>query len=105
MSLSKAGFAGASTWFESGGIEKGFVSPRLNVKFEIADELVMTAPDGWVFVEYRIVALREIEEKRRREIAEARAEEAARKQAAADERLDELMRKLQAHGIDPDALS
>ncbi len=107
-------------------IERGFVSPRLGVHFEVKDELEMTTPDGWVFVEYRVAHFQQIEERRQRELAEAKADdEVARriaseiKQAKAEKqrvqmqalaemerkRFEELLNKLKAKGINPDTLS
>ncbi len=107
------------------GIERGFVSPRLGIHFQVEDELVITGPDGWKFVDYREAALQTINERRQRELAEANAkdsearrksEEAKRKSEEAkrseaeklvlDERqkFEELVRKLKANGIDPGSL-
>ncbi len=75
----------------------GYVSPRLGVRFEIGDELVVYRPDGERFLTYVELVER----------AEANHSEAARERraaATATAALESLRSRLRAAGIDPDAV-
>jgi Uma2 family endonuclease len=88
----------------------GFTSPRLGVRFDLGDELIMTCPDGRRVLTY-LELVEEAEAERQRAAAAERqraataAEAAAalqRERAAAAEREAALRAKLRAAGIDPD---
>lgn len=77
---------------------KGWISPRLNVRFELeAGELQLYRPDGERFATYTEILERQQQERARAEQAEAKVQQAEAKAARLAERLREL-------GIDPDDL-
>ena len=82
--------------FDEVPVMRGHVSPRLGVRFELDDDLVVYRPDGDRFLSYpELIELSEY----RRDRAEAE-----RDRAAALQRDNEVLRaKLRAAGIDPDA--
>ena len=82
--------------FDEVPVMRGHVSPRLGVRFELDDDLVVYRPDGDRFLSYpELIELSE----HRRDRAEAE-----RDRAAALQRDNEVLRaKLRAAGIDPDA--
>ena len=69
-------------------IDRGWTSPRLNVRFELADTLILYGPDNRRFLTYQELDLQRIAAEERAAHAEARAA-----------RLQIL---LQQHGINPD---
>ena len=75
----------------------GHVSPRLGVRFELSDELVVHTPGSGRFMTY-LESIRQFESER----AEAERERA--KAAIAEAKVDGLRAKLRAAGIDPDAV-
>jgi Uma2 family endonuclease len=66
----------------------GWVSPRLGIRFDLADDLTIYHPDGRPFETFQEVALRADEERLRADEERLRA--------------DRLAAKLRALGIDPD---
>ena len=76
--------------FDEIAVTDGHVSPRLGVRFEVADELVVHRPGGGRFLTH-VESIRRFESER----AEA---------AAAEAKVDALRAKLRAAGIDPDAV-
>ena len=103
----------------------GHVSPLLGIRFELADELVVSRPDGQRFLNYLELVeqneARQLETTRERQAAERERQAAERerqaaereRQAAERERqvaakataaLEALRARLRAAGIDPDAV-
>ena len=103
----------------------GHVSPLLGIRFELADELVVSRPDGQRFLTYLELVeqneARQLETTRERQAAERERQAAERerqaaereRQAAERERqvaakataaLEALRARLRAAGIDPDAV-
>lgn len=90
---------------------KGFVSPRLGVKFSVGDgELHLFGPDGRRFPTYielavqRDLAERRAEQERRRaEQERRRAAEDRQRAEDAEQRAERLAALLRAQGIDPNA--
>jgi len=80
----------------------GWVSPRLGIRFELADDLTIYRPDGRRFETFQEVARRADEERLRADEERLRADEALRQRAEADQRVERLAAKLRALGIDPD---
>ncbi len=82
----------------------GHVSPRLGVRFELADELVVHAPGGKTFLTYMELAeqndAQQVEAARERQNAERERAKAA----AAEAKVEALRARLRAAGIDPDAV-
>ncbi len=80
------------------------VSPRLGIRFELGDELVVYRPDGERFLKYLELVERaeanQLEAERERQAAERERQAAAKATAA----LESLRAKLRAAGIDPDAV-
>ena len=66
-----------------------WVSPRLGVRFNLAEELQIYRPDGRRFISYVEIAQRADQEQARANESEARAAQ--------------LAERLRAAGIDPDA--
>jgi Uma2 family endonuclease len=76
----------------------GYTSPRLGVRFDLADELIVTRPDGLRFLTY--LELGDAAAAQARRAAEAAA--ALRREREATARRDEIIRaNLRAAGIDP----
>lgn len=89
-------------WLRSGDelaeIEQmiGWVSPRLNIRFELSDdELQIYRPDGEQFLSY-------VELAQKQEQAEARAKQAETRAEQAEAKLQALRALLQQRGINPD---
>ncbi|NMG20558.1 Uma2 family endonuclease [Brasilonema bromeliae] len=89
-------------WLRSGNelaeIEQmiGWVSPRLNIRFELSDgELQIYHPDGQRFLNY-------VELAQKQEQAEARAKQAETRAEQAEAELQALRALLQQRGINPD---
>jgi Uma2 family endonuclease len=84
---------------------KGFVSPRLRIRFEPgkgSDNLTITGPNGKPFrTVQEIIAQSEVADQRA-EDAIRRAEDAARRAEDATGRAERLAAKLRALGIEPD---
>lgn len=82
----------------------GHVSPRLGIRFELADELVVHRPEGERFLTYlELVAQAEAQHSEaERERANAKRERANAERAVTA--LEALRAKLRAAGIDPDAV-
>lgn len=77
---------------------EGWVSPRLGVRFQLAEErLQIYRPDGQPFLTYLELA-------QQREQAEARAEEAEARVQESEARVQLLAAKLREMGIDPNQL-
>ncbi len=89
----------------------GHVSPRLGIRFELADQLVVYAPDGARFRTF-VEMVESAEADRDRAQAERDRAQAERQRAQAErQRAESLLRanealraKLRAAGIDPDAV-
>ena len=74
---------------------RGWVSPRLKVRFEISDgELALYGPDGRKFATYLELAAQ-------RDEAERQVEQAQRQTAEQAERAERLAAQLRALGIEP----
>jgi len=96
-------------WIRRGGelveIEKtqGWVSPRLGVRFELADgELRIYRPDGEPFASFvQVMAQRE---QARQEAAQAtaRAEQERQRAESAEARAERLAAQLRALGVEPE---
>ncbi|ULB44117.1 Uma2 family endonuclease, partial [Limnospira fusiformis KN01] len=84
---------------------KGWISPRLGVRFEISESgLELYRPDGRKFSTYiELESDRQQAEKRAQQEAERAQQEAERAQQEA-ERANRLAEKLRELGIDPDAM-
>ena len=111
--------------FDEVPVMDGHVSPRLGIRFELADELIVSSPGGGRFLTY-LESIRQFESERaeaERERAEAaserakaeseraeaaseraKAESERAKAAAAEAKVEALRAKLRAAGIDPDAV-
>ena len=76
----------------------GFVSPRMGVRFELAEDMTIYAPDGRPFLDYAEVAHERNILEHRSHQAETRAGEAETER----ERAERLAAKLRELGIDPD---
>ncbi len=92
-------------------VTDGHVSPLLGIRFELADELVVSRPDGQRFLTYLELVkqneARQLETTRERQAAERERQAAERERQAAAKAtaaLEALRAKLRAAGIDPDAL-
>ncbi len=92
-------------------VASGYVSPRLGIRFELADELVVHGPDGKTFLTYMELAeqndAQQVEAARERKNAERERQSAERERqtaAKATAALEALRAKLRAAGIDPDAV-
>ncbi len=70
----------------------GWVSPRLGIRFELAEDMTIFAPDGRPFLDYAEVAHQRDESERRSEQAERRAGRAERR-AEADRQKAEAERQ------------
>jgi Uma2 family endonuclease len=76
---------------------RGWVSPRLGVRFDLdGKELRIAGPDGRDFEDYVKVALRADAAERRAEVAERRANTEARARKKADKRADAAEQRVQA---------
>ncbi len=74
----------------------GWVSPRLGIRFELADDVLhLYHPDGSEFATY-------VEQAAQREQAQQRAEQAERQAAQAEQRAARLAARLRALGLDVD---
>ena len=77
---------------------KDWVSPRLKIRFHLADpELLLFHPDGKPFLSYVEIAQQAEQERQRAEQAEQQAEQER-------QRADRLAERLRAMGIDPEQL-
>ena len=95
----------------------GWVSPRLGIRFELTDELVLIGTDGLRFEFYEVEAARRraelqarqaaerqaVTERQGREAAEQRADAERLDRQAVDQENERLRAKLRALGLDPDA--
>lgn len=89
----------------------GWVSPRLGIRFELADELQLYRPDGTPFFSFAEINQMLDQERERAEQAEQRAEQAEQqaereRQRAeqAEQRSQQMAARLRSLGIDPDTL-
>jgi hypothetical protein len=73
----------------------GWISPQLDIRFELGDDMTIFAPDGRPFVDYAELA-------RQRDEARLRAEEARRQRVEWEQKADRLAARLRALGVDPD---
>jgi Uma2 family endonuclease len=88
----------------------GWVSPLLGIRFELADDMTIFAPDGRPFLDFAEVARqrdeseqRANEERIRADEERIRADEAHRQRVESELRADRLAAKLRELGLDPDA--
>ena len=80
----------------------GWVSPRLNVRFELVNkELELYGPDGRKFLTYQELAVQRDQEQRDKEEARRQAEQAQRQAAEHAQRAERLAAQLRALGIEP----
>jgi Uma2 family endonuclease len=89
----------------------GWVSPRLGIRFDLAEELVLYRPDGTPFSSFAEVNQMAEQERQRAEQERQRAEQERQRaeqaeQMAEQERLrsQQLAERLRSLGVDPDAL-
>lgn len=81
----------------------GWVSPRLGIRFDLgSEELQIYHPDGQRFATYVELARAREQEQREKELAQARAEQAEAMLAAERQRVQELLARLRATGIEPE---
>ena len=90
-------------------IEKGWTSPRLNVRFEMANTLILYGPHNRRFLTYQELDQQRIAAEERAERAESRAELEAQRAAEAEaraaedrERLARMQALMRQHGINPE---
>jgi Uma2 family endonuclease len=87
----------------------GWVSPRLGIRFELAEDMTIFAPDGRPFLDYAEVARQRDEERLRADEERLRADGEGRQRVESDRRAveerlraDRLAARLRALGLDPD---
>ena len=80
----------------------GWISPRLGIRFELADDLTIFGPDGRPFLGHVEIARERDESERRADESERRADESERRAEEERLRADRLAAKLRALGLDPD---
>ncbi|WP_164928653.1 Uma2 family endonuclease [Gloeobacter violaceus] len=89
---------------------QGWVSPRLGVRFALADngDLVLVRPDSLPFESYQAVARRAEAERLQTQMAQQEtqmarqeAEQAQQRAQVAEQRAEELTRRLQEMGLEP----
>ncbi len=73
----------------------GWVSPRMGIRFEVGEDLMIFGPDGRPFATYLEIA-------RQRDESERRADESERRADESERRAERLAAKLRALGLDPD---
>lgn len=88
---------------------RGWVSPRLGVRFELGEELELFDPDGQPFLPVREIGRQRLEfrrgmwqERARADQAAARAEEERARAEEERARAERFMAKLREMGVDPD---
>ncbi|MCL1463889.1 Uma2 family endonuclease [Argonema galeatum] len=84
-------------------VMEGWVSPRLEIRFEIADELQIFSPSGERFMTSVELAQLKEQERQRAETERLRAETERQRAEQAEARLQILEARLRELGIDPDA--
>lgn len=79
-----------------------WTSPRLGIRFNLAEELQIYCPDGRRFLSYVEIAQQADQEQARAEQEKQRAEQEKRRADEAEARAAQLAERLRAAGIDPD---
>ena len=83
----------------------GHVSPRLGIRFEVADgRVTVYHPNGDRFLTFVEVATRAEEEHQRAEDAKQQAEQERQRAEGAKQKAERLAAKLRALGVDPDTV-
>ena len=81
---------------------RGWVSPRLGVRFELGEELGLFDPDGQPFLPVREIGRQRLEFRRGMWQERARADQAAARAEEERARAERFMAKLREMGVDPD---
>jgi Uma2 family endonuclease len=80
----------------------GWVSPRLGIRFELAEDLTIFAPDGRPFVDFAEIARQRDESEQAARVATDQAEAERQRAEAERQRADRLAARLRALGLDPE---
>jgi len=82
---------------------RGWVSPRLKIRFEIDGELIIYGPDGARFLSYVELGEERSRQRERAEQEKQRAEQEKQRADGAEKLYKQLLERLQKKGIDPEA--
>jgi Uma2 family endonuclease len=98
---------GLEVWLREGGAfqlkeASGWVSPRLGIRFELAEDMTIYASDGRPFLDYVDVARERDEERRLRAESDRQADQERRQRIDSDQRAERLAARLRELGLEPE---